>query len=191
MATSKTAICNLALQKLGAKRISDYDEDSVNARACRTVYESVRDSELRANVWNFAIGRAQLAEEATAPSWGKNHQYQLPSDFLRLAPDDEHCNYFDKDWVIEGKFILTDDVSPIRIRYVKRIDDVTLFDPLFERALACKIANETCEQITQSNTKKESILSDYRMAIADAKKVNGIEKRAQVAPDSEWINRRG
>lgn len=190
MATSKTEICNLALQKLGAKRISDFDEDSVNARACRSAYPMVLEAELRAHLWSFAVGRATLAEEATAPSWGRAHQYQLPSDFLRLANDYAEDNTIDKDWVIEGRFILTDDIAPLYLRYVKLVTDTTQYDSLFCKALAAKLAEEMCEQLTQSNSKKAEAKADYKDAIKEARRINGIERGPQVSPDSEWIARR-
>lgn len=190
MATSVTEICNSALLKLGAKRISDIDDDAVNARACRDCYERLRNAELRKHIWNFAIARATLPAESAAPEWGRARAYQLPSDFLRLAPDYEEDTYLEKDWVIEAKFIYSDDVSPLRIRYIKRVADTTTFDPLFDEALASKMADEMAEALTQSNTKKAAAATDYKEAIAEAKRVNGIEKRPQVAPPSEWISRR-
>ena len=54
---SEVDICNRALSKLGAARITSLTEDSVNARACNAMYESVRDAELRAHPWNFAMKR--------------------------------------------------------------------------------------------------------------------------------------
>lgn len=190
MANSVTEICNLALQKLGAKRISAITEDSANGRACNACYELMRDAELEDHPWKFAIGRASLVSEATGPSWGKAYQYQLPSDFICLLPDYEEDNTLYKDWVIEGKFILTDDTSPIYVRYIKKVTDVSQYSPLFADALACRMALQMCETLTQSNTKKADAAAEYKAIIARAKKRNGIQQRAQVSPDAEWISAR-
>lgn len=191
MALSTTSICNRALQKLGAKPLQALDtDDSVTARACRQAYEIVRDAELRDHYWSFAMKRAQLAAEATSPTWGRAYQYQLPSDYIMLGPEYVEENNLYRDWVIEGRYILTDDVAPLYIRYVGQVTDVTQYDPLFAEALSCKLAVELCEQLTQSNSKKATADADYKMTIARAKKRNGIEARAQVSPDAEWLSER-
>src|SRR4051812_44976933 len=84
MATSDVSICNLALQKLGATRIAALTDNSRNARAVAACYEQMRDRELRANPWNFAKARAQLAAAGTAPAFDYNNAFPLPTDFLRL-----------------------------------------------------------------------------------------------------------
>lgn len=184
---SEVDICNRALQKLGAKRITSLTDDSVNARACNSAYEIVRDAELRSHPWNFAIARAELAADATAPAWGRANAYQLPSDFLRLMPDYPEDNSLSKDWVIEKNKILSDDTDPIYIRYIYRVEDTSLFDALFIDALATKIALELCEELTQSNTKKEILKADYIDTIRRAKRANAIESISAQPPEDEWV----
>ena len=64
-AYSETLICNLALARLGAKRINTIEETdaSVQAVQCRTHYEHTRDALLRSHLWRFAIKRAELSED--------------------------------------------------------------------------------------------------------------------------------
>lgn len=182
---SAVQICNLALQKLGAARINSLTEDGRNARECNAAYELMRDAELRAHPWNFARARAQLAEDSTAPDFGFDHQYTLPSDFLRLHPDSEV-----DDWQIEGRKILTDDDAPLEIIYIKRVTDTAQFDALFVVALANRLAMQLCEKITQSNTKKAEALRDYVLSIREARRVNAIENVATDPPDDPWITAR-
>ena len=61
---SEVDIANRALQKLGAESIVSLTQDSENARACNLCYEPIRDAELRAHPWNFAIKRASLAADS-------------------------------------------------------------------------------------------------------------------------------
>lgn len=182
---SETLICNRALQKLGAARITSRTENSSEARACNTVYELLRDAELRAHPWNFAGKRVQLAAESTVPSFGKAYQYPLPTDFLKLREDDVPT--YSRDWIIEGKKILTDEGGPLNVRYTKTVTDVTEMDPLFIEALACKMAIEMCEELTQSNSKKESAKDDYKIAIKEARRANAFDRIAQASPEDEWI----
>lgn len=185
MATSKVDICNRALQKLGAKRITSLSEASVSARAMNTAYEPVKKSLLRSYLWSFALERAELAAEATEPDWGRANSFPLPSDFLRLAPDYNEDVRNDRDWEIEGTNILSDDSSPIYIRYVKDVTDPTKFDALFCEALSTKLALECCEELTQSNTKKADLKEDFKMTIVEARRCSAIEKPPRVsAPDT-------
>jgi hypothetical protein len=184
---SDVDICNRALQKLGAERITSLTQDSENARECNVAYAAVRDAELRAHPWNFAIKRTQLAYDSTAPAFGFSYAYTLPSDCLRLLPPDVAYNYNSHDWQIEGRKILTDDGAPLNIRYIARIEDTTLFDALFVESLACAIAQELCEKITQSNSKGQMIRNDYVMAIRSARKQNAFENISAEPPTDAWI----
>ncbi len=186
MATSDVAICNIALQKLGAARITSLAEDSVEARECNACYEQQRDAELRKHPWNFAIARVSLPADATAPAFGPANSFTLPSDFLRLLPVDPEEVINDEDWRIEGKKILTNDSAPLQVRYIYRVTDPNEFDSLFVEALASKIAFQICEKITQSNQKKAAAAEDYKMAIAAARRINAFENVAQEPPPDPW-----
>lgn len=187
MATSKVAIANRALQKLGASRISSLTQDHPNARSMNAAYDLTRDAEQRRYNWAFCISRASIAKDGSASLFGALNRYGLPNDFLKLIRDsnDDVPTYVD--WKIEGIFILTDDASPLQIRYIARIDDPNFYDALFIEALACKLALECAEEITQSTKKKESIKADYAFAISEAKKQGAIEKEAQEFPEDEWL----
>ena len=65
-----TGLCNSALAKIGAARITALDEGSKNANLCAELYERSRDDLLRAHSWNFATARAKLAKKGAAPTFG-------------------------------------------------------------------------------------------------------------------------
>lgn len=184
---SVVEICNRALQKLGAKRITAITEDSVNARACNTAYGPVRLAELRAHPWSCAIARAQLAASSTEPLFGRERYFPLPSDYVRLLPPDPDYNDNANDWQIEAGNIITNDSDPLDVRYIYDLEDPSLMDPLFREALSCKLALELCEELTQSNQKKESLRADYKMAIKEARRVNAILNIAAKPPEDEWV----
>lgn len=186
---SDTSISNRALQKLGAARITSLSESSSEARACSSVYEVLRDAELRAHPWNFATARAQLSADAVSPAFGKANSFNLPVDCLKVLEDD--VNSLNKDWLIEGRKILTDEGGPLNIRYTKKVVESQDMDPLFAEALACKMAIEMCEELTQSNSKKESLKDDYKLAVREARRTNAIERIAQQPPEDEWVTVRG
>lgn len=184
---SEVEICNRALQRLGAKRITSLTDDSRNARSCNASYFVLRDAELRAHPWSFSIKRAQLAADATAPLFEKARSFTLPSDSLRLYEDDPEVTANNKDWLIEGDKILTDDTAPLDIRYVRQVTDPNKMDVLFREALSARIAFELAEEITQSNAKKAAGLEAYKEAIANARRTNAIEKTSEKPPEDTWV----
>lgn len=202
--SSPVEIANRALQKLGAKRISAFTDGTANARAVQTCYDPLRLAELRKHRWSFAVQRFSLAADATAPLFGRQNRFLLPTGFLKLIDPDPNWNFVGNlggtisgnnldsndpfsDYAIEGGYILTDVNAPLNIRAIMNIEDCNLMDPLFREALAAKMAEEMCEEITQSNAKKESARTDYKEAVADAKKANGIELPPQMAPLDSFI----
>jgi hypothetical protein len=187
---SEVEICNRALQKLGAKRIVSLSDDSVNARACTLAYEVVRDAELQEHRWSFAIQRFALAAEALAPEWGRTNAFALPTGCLKLIPPYPEDDSPDRDWVLESNQILTNDSAPLYVRCVMQVTDPNAMHVLFREALSAKLAVELCEEITQSNTKKAALQSDYKDAITKAKKHSAIESVPMTPVEDSWITGR-
>lgn len=182
---SAVDICNLALQRLGAKTITSLSDDSTAARECNRVYEHARDSELRAHPWSFARARASLAADSTDPAFGYAKQYTLPADFLRLLPTRDQ-----QDLQIEGGKILTDDGAPLKIVYIKRETDTNKFDQLFVDLLVARIARDLAEKITQSNQKISNAQAFYEEMRKEARRVNAFERPALEPPQDSWITAR-
>lgn len=187
---SQVDICNRALQKLGADRIISITQDSVSARACNLAYNSVRDTELRAHAWNFAIKRASLAADSIAPVYGYDYAYTLPSDYLRILKNDAQEDVLTQSWKIEGGKILTNDSAPLLIRYIARITDTTLYDASFINVLSCKLAMELCEELTQSNTKRQIAAAEYKDAVREARRMNAFEGFPVIQEADTWSSGR-
>lgn len=189
-------VANRALTKLGSARITSLSDDVKAARSITSCIEDLRDDELRAHRWQFAMKRTSLAALADAPTFGYQYQYALPSDFLRMDMVDDRYpsavmdNYIDAeylDWVLEGNVILTDIGAPLKLRYVAQITDPNAWDVNFREALASRIAMEICEDLTQSDTKKQAAANDYKRAITQAVRVGAIEKPPVTTPDNTWV----
>lgn len=184
---SDVEICNRALQKLGATRITSLSENSNNARSCNVAYEPVKKALLRSHTWNFAIKRVELAASATDPVFGRGASYPLPADFLRLLPLDPEDEVVSSDWQIEGKSIITNDADPIYIRYIYNVSDPNEMDSLFLELFSTSLALELCEELTQSNTKKAALKEDRKEILAEARRINAIENVAQQPPEDSWV----
>lgn len=186
---SDVQICNRALQIIGVTtRITALSDSNQTARDLNTMYEPVRDAELRKHPWSFALARTVLAPVATAPAFQYAYAFQLPSDFIRLHPDYDY--QAETDWQIEANQILTNDSDKMYLRYIKQVADANLFDPLFREALAAQLGYQMAPPATESNTRRQDALNAYSTVIAEAKKVNAIEKVSAKTPDSSWITAR-
>lgn len=189
-------VANRALTKLGAARIISLDDNNKQARSISNCFEDLRDAELRAHRWQFSIKRSSLAASAEAPAYGFQNQFPLPSDFLRLDmiadqyPDaimDDYIGTETAEWAIEGNMILTSMSAPLKIRYVAQVTDPNDWDALFREALACRIAAEICEDLTQSNEKRQLAWKERQQAISDAIRIGAIERPPQMPPDDNLI----
>lgn len=185
------SICNLALQRVGAKAISALTEDTTAGRACNRVYTQARDSELRSHPWSFARVRLQVAADSTDPVFGAAKRYALPVDCLRILPTNGvNSSANQDDWQIEGRFIVTDSGSPINLIYIKQVTDENEFDALFTELLIARIAMDIAEKVTQSNKKKEEAVLHYASVQKEARRVNAFERPPQQLPVDSWITAR-
>lgn len=193
---SQVEICNRALTKLGANRITSLSESNKQARALSACWDTVRKAELSRRYWNFALARTSVASLGTSPAWGFSHQYQLPNDYLKLVQVNDiyvapgmvdYRQSDDSAWTVEGQAILCDFDAPLKLRYVKDITDTGLFHPLFVEVMACKLAYEICYEITQSRDGQRQAQEDYKLALKDAALSNAIERPPVGLADDSWM----
>lgn len=179
MISSVTDICNIALGHLGEARITSLEEDSVAARACSLHYAAARDEVLRSHRWNFAAKRAVLSRLAAAPAFGWQWQYELPVDCLRVLEvnDSEVGDVISDEYLVEGRALLTN-AGEVRLVYLRRIENVALFDVLFVKALALRLAMELSETIRGTTAKTAELQALYERVTAPlARRVDANEGR--------------
>lgn len=195
---SDIEIANRALVKLGSDTITDFLDSTKAARTINSMYAIVRDAELRAGRWNFAMKRTSLPALADAPAWGYDRQFQLPADFLavdmindtymgHVQLGTDYRNGENLPYAVEGRVILCNFDAPLKFRYTARITDPAVFDPLFVEAFACKLAEEAAEALTQSRGKRELAMIQYKTAIRKARAKDAMEGPPEPLPDDSWI----
>lgn len=187
MATSEVEICNDALILLGADRISSLTEDTKEAILCNEQYAKMRDQLLISHPWNFSISRTEMAADAALPSgysddiW--DYAYSLGADVLRvLGVDDEEA-----DWKIEGRKLFAN-YTPVKIKYIKKVTDVTLFSKYFEEALAWKIAARIGYSLTQNSTLMEGILKQAEEHLRNSRSYDAQEGSIETVMADDWLN---
>lgn len=193
---SVTEIANAALIKVGAKMISSIDDDTESARLLSARWNMVRDAELRARNWRFAVKRASLAALETEPAFGFDNEFELPSDCLRVImvgdeyPGISATDYRsgpDQTYQIEGGKILINGDDELNLRYVARIENTGLWDALFSEVFACRLALELVERLSDSGTKQQLLAERYRIAMQMAIRGNAVESPAEPLPDNTWV----
>lgn len=193
---SQVDICNRALIKLGAGQITSITDNTKAARVLSGLWDTVRQAELSKRFWVFALTRTTMAALGTTPAWGFSYQYQLPTDFLKLAQINDifiapglmdYRNGDDSPYAIEGETLLTDFGAPLKIRYVRDVTDAGTFDALFCDMLAARLAYEACYSITQSREGQNEAKEDYRASAREASISNAIAKPPQGLLDDSWM----
>lgn len=176
-------ISNKALDKLGQGPITSLEDGSKSANLCNRNWSIIRDQVLRDHPWNFAVKRAILAADTTAPVWGFSYKFPLPADWLRLI---EVRDLSTGEYQVEGRAILAND-SALYVRYIYQVTDPNQYDALFVDAVATRLAFELCEALTQSNTKKELMWNEYQDSLTRARLVDGQENPPVDFEEDDWV----
>lgn len=187
---SAVDIANRALSKLGEVRITSLTDNTKPARAMNARFELLRDAELEAHPWRFSIVRTTLPALATAPAWGFARAFQRPTGDLRpVSIGDRAVNieavgvYYQESsgadphaapWEVIGDQIHTDLSAPLKYEYISRITDTTLFSALFVEALACRLAADAAEELTQSAGKRDRADAEYARTLREARRINAL-----------------
>lgn len=167
---SEVDICNGALLHCGLSTITSLEEANDRARACKVFYPSARDALLRMHPWNFAVKRVSLPELSDTPVSGFDHQFQLPSDIIRVLETDDPY----REWKIEGGKLLCNDTEVI-LEYIAKITDVAMFDPLFAEVLEHWLGSKLAAPLRNSETLARSLEEESLRLLREARIANAHE----------------
>jgi len=188
---SETAIVNSALIKLGERTINSLDQDNKAARIAKIQYPVLRDEVLYSHPWNFSIKRAVLSANATAPDFGFDIAYDLPSDVLRVL----HPLTFEDSipisvkWQKEGNQILTNEPE-FKIRYIGKITDTSKFSAAFKETLAFRLAADFAYSIANSRVLSQHYFGIFQQHLAQSRSFDAQEGSAEQLTADLWINSR-
>lgn len=166
-------VCNVALARVGASRITGIDDGSTNANHCLTLYPPLRTSLLRSHHWNFAMTSVQLAQDESTAEIDYVYAYTLPSDCLKVveysggAPTAAlvtvpglrpHVGQY----VIRGRKLLSND-GEAYITYLRDVDNPGEWDGLFFQVVTWWLASDLAAAIL-----KDAGLAQKYLQIATA-----------------------
>lgn len=172
--SSKVDICNISLGRIAASPIQSLSEKSKQANNCNLYYDTVRKSVLRSHNWNFATAVVLLPLLAETPAeW--DFAYELPPDCLKvieIIPDTKKKTPYK----IQGKKLLAN-VEEVRLKYVKDVDDPTMFDDQFIVAFSYRLAADLAMPITAKPAFQNQMYQFYINELASAMAIDASESR--------------
>lgn len=164
-------------------------------------FDILRDAELSAYPWRFAVKRTRLPASTDTPEWGFSYIYDRPVDDLRpirvgstdVNPEAIGLYYSaSRSYegaaayeIIEGR-IHTNLSAPLDYEYIAQITDTGQFDPLFTEALACRLAVDAAEELTQSGPKQDRAEREYLAVLAQARRVNSLYRPPRQRVTGPW-----
>lgn len=172
---TQVQIANIGLSKIASSRISRLDPpQSSLERFIAASYDHWKRSELTKRRWVFATEDdytlAKVGDPNSTPAIsrtdGRNYKYSLPVDCLRPVRGKR------TEWKQSRRFIYSAHDN-LKVTYIVNVDE-SEFDPLFVEVFAARIALESVEYVTQSNTKKADTKSLYDLAVTEAAKANAF-----------------
>jgi hypothetical protein len=181
-------IANMALTRIGQKRIVAFTDDTERARLCDLYYDQARKEVLVSHPWGVASKRVSLAVDGAAPAHGYNNRFTLPGDYLRVLSVESASGHT---WEVEGNFIVTSEDAPLKLKYTFDLEDTTRFNPTMVNCIVLRLAAHLAEKVTTSTTKKATLIQEYDIELDDAKRIDGRQRSAQPIADTSWITARG
>ena len=187
----KIEIINMALDILGENPIVSDDPHEERGRVLSRNFQRALDSVLRAYPWGSARHRTTLSPRADNPSVVWAYAYGIPVDCLRILPLTHNGEDVGEEipFVREGNFILCNQPPPLRLRYIRRPDDLNVLDALVCDAISARLAVLCSETINGMEQKRQSALSLYETFLAEAKSVDCDEQSTDTGTKGNgWVS---
>jgi hypothetical protein len=198
MALSVAQICNIALSRIGVTlTITDIDEQSAEASACKTLFDPLRDALLAAFPWPFNSRRFTLNLIEADPTEEWAYSYRLPADFLavrriensyQIQGSDQVVSCCDEcgNWIkrngdrMSGTIpykivgdasggILYCDTNPATLEYSAKITDNGLLPSDFGMLLAWNLAAELASALARTDGAADRARAGYMRELAEVK----------------------
>ena len=189
---SKIEVINRALLKLGEAPVSSLNGMAYSA-SYDAVYEDMKRLLLSSYPWRFAIGIKDLA--MVDELYNGKFMYKLPVDCLLVVNvlglsdvwEEGNLGTVSEKYEMSGDCIITDVKTGVKLEYVKLLDDVRCFTPLFKEALAIKIAAELAMRVKHSVQLKQMLDNEFLMILRQAELNNEIMKDTEKLTDNTWV----
>lgn len=154
----------------------------------------VLNATIKSLLFAYPIGTGPSSQNTTL------NVFRLPAGFLKVAQQDPKAGStaalgapsgrIYEDWNLEGNYLISSNTDPILLRFAADITKVQDMDPLFCKGLSCAIAAQICAPLTQSGTKLQTIASEYKLFMGQARQTNAIELGPDEPAQDSYITAR-
>lgn len=175
-------LCNSALNRCGAEPILTLADTSKRAKIVTAQYDITLKEMLNDSPWNFAIERATLTVDVTAPLFGFAYKYELPADCIRVLELENKEPYR-----VEQGFIHCDTDVEINVKYVKFANDPTTYSGSFTKAFVLKLAEDISYGLVQSASLQAQITQEAERYLRKARSMNSQEGTPESRMPEEYV----
>lgn len=181
---NRTDICNMALSIVTRTRINSLDEESEEAKECKTYYEHTRRRLLKLNVWGFARRETKLALR-TDTVLGWEYCYGYPEECLNVTfvYDETHARVremerqdFHITTVAGNDKVIATNVKDAWSEYIHDVKDPEMFSEEFVEALVRTMAANLAVPLAGNSDLMNVNLQLAQQAIALAMQENVTEQ---------------
>ncbi len=193
--SSVVKICNLALSRIGAARITSLSDGTESANLCNTLFDECAEDVMIAGPWSSTITRQDLSQLAETPVSGYTYAYQLPMDPFCLkvlslneintsttaatvttrlqipTSPIEEIEFSEVGYKIEGHKLLTNETTA-SIKYIAKLTDSEDFDPHLRRAIVARMVAEMTYPLTGDRTVSDRAWAKYEKTLEEALDLN-------------------
>lgn len=187
---SDVSICNSALAKVNAQRITVLTENTKAARLCNVILRPSLDFVVRGHPWSCAIARDVPALLAATPAFEWGYQFRLPVSPYCLRVLNVYSEVGEPDYVVEGRALLCNE-SSVNLRYIKKITDFAEIDESLAEAVAYYMAFQLAWPLKGSRTLKNDMWAIFEKRMQPlARSVDSMQNSTQTHEDGDWITGR-
>lgn len=186
---SKVQLCNRALLRLGAARITSLTDGTQEATLCNLLFNDIADEVMSSGSWSACIRRASLNATSTDPTYGYDYEFQLPTNpvCLRvLSTEDEEENEYEE-YAIEGDKLLSDALL-VNIKYIARITDTQSYGTLLSNCIVSRLAAELAYPITGQAKVMQSLMEQYYRDMQMSLSLDGSQGSTEVFVNNDLID---
>lgn len=156
-------MANTALTRINKQVLQTLDDSSTSAMLCNQLIPQCVKMVLNQNDWHSARKRALIAPQLESPAFGYDHQFAMPSDFVRLVKVESELP-----WEKEGEMILSDEEA-LAIIYIAYPNTPDTLDPLIVDTITTLLAAQLSVSLTSDSTITNLLYQETEQKLYKAK----------------------
>lgn len=174
-------LCNMALGRIGAGRITGLTEETQEAIYCNLWYEQTRNEVLRSREWKSCTDTQSLAQLSDSPLFGWQYQYSMPTDprALRII-----SVYPESDFKRQGRKILSNEAE-LDLEFVAEISDPNDLDDILVEAIVLRLASKLATAVANNKELSKDLVGEYLAIYQLAKQADGADSAGDDVKDEQ------